>query len=281
MVRIGLLYTQVRQDERLLLEAARRSGDEIVRLRDADLVLSLQGDGLDVDAVLNRCMSHSRSLYCARFLEHHGFPVVNASGVIGTCGDKALTSVALAAAGVPTPRTLVAFSPEAALRAIESIGYPAVLKPVVGSWGRLVSKVSNREQAEQLLEHKATLGHYMHHIFYVQEYVDKPSYDIRSHVIGDRVTSAIRRESSSWITNAARGAVCTSLPVTRQIEELSLAATRAVGGGVLGVDLMPDREGRLFVHEVNHTMEFKASVAATGFDLPGAILAHVREVARR
>lgn len=263
------------------MDAARRRGHEVLRLRDADLVLGLEGDGLGADIVLDRCMSHSRSVYSARFLEHHGFPVVNASRVIATCGDKALTSVALAAAGVPTPRTFVAFTPEAALRAIEGFGYPAVLKPVVGSWGRLVAKVSDREQAEQILEHKATLGHYVHRIFYVQEYVDKPGYDIRSHVVGDRVTSAIRRVSPSWVTNAARGAVCERQAVTREIEELSLRAAEAVGGGVLGIDLMPDRQGGLLVHEVNHTMEFKASVAATGFDLPGAILEYVEGVARR
>ncbi len=231
--------------------------------------------------ILNRCLSHSRSLYAARFLEHHGFPVVNGSGVIATCGDKALTSVALSAAGVPTPRTYVAFTPESALKAIEAVGYPAVLKPVVGSWGRLLARVSDREQAEQLLEHKATLGHHMHQIFYAQEYIAKPSFDIRSHVVGDRVTSAIRRSSASWITNAARGAACTPQPVTAEIEELSLRAAAAVGGGVLGVDLMPDPEGRLLVHEVNHTMEFKAAVAATGFDLPSAILEYVGEVSRR
>lgn len=207
--------------------------------------------------------------------------MVNSSEVIATCGDKALTSVALAAAGVPTPRTYVAFTPESALKAIETVGYPAVLKPVVGSWGRLVSRVSDREQAEQLIEHKATLGNYMHQIFYVQEYIAKPSYDIRSHVIGDRVTSAMRRSSDSWITNAARGATCELQPVTEEIEEISLRAAAAVGGGVLGVDLMPNPEGQLLVHEVNHTMEFKAAVAATGFDLPSAILDYVGEVARR
>jgi len=275
------VYTQVRQDEKLLLAAAARRGDEVLRLRDADLLLGLQGNGLAADVVLVRSLSHSRALYASRFLEHHGFRVVNASRVIATCGDKAFTSVALAAAGVPTPRTFVAFSPESALRAIEDVGYPAVLKPIVGSWGRLVAKVSDREEAEQLLEHKATLGHFLHQIFYVQAYVDKPNYDIRSHVVGDRVTSAVRRVSASWITNAARGAVCEPQIVTPEIEELSLRAAEAVGGGVLGIDLMPDREGALFVHEVNHGMEFKAAVAATGFDLPGAILEYVAEVARR
>jgi len=253
----------------------------MLRLHDEELVLGLEPDGLAVDAILNRSMSHSRSLYCTRFLEHQGLPVVNPSRVIATCGDKALTSVALAAAHVPTPRTFVAFTPEAALRALDRVGYPAVLKPVVGSWGRLVSRVSDREQAEQLLEHKAVLGHFVHHIFYVQEYVDKPNYDIRAHVVGDRVTSAIRRVSNSWITNAARGAVCEAQAVTPEIEELSLRSAEAVGGGVLGVDLMPDPEGRLLVQEVNHTMEFKAAVAVTGFDLASAILDYVREVAHR
>ncbi len=252
-----------------------------MRLRDADLVLGLNADGRSFDAVLNRCMSHSRSTYCARFLEHHGIPVVNASNVIATCGDKALTSVTLAAAGLPTPKTFVTFSPEAALKAIHEVGYPAVLKPVVGSWGRLIAKVTDREQAEQLLEHKAILGHYMHQIFYVQEYVDKPSYDLRSHVIGERVVSAVRRVSSSWVTNASRGAVCEPHPITKEVEDLSLRAAAAVGGGVLGVDIMPDREGQLLVHEVNHAMEFRASVEAVGPELAAKVWEYVREVARR
>jgi len=281
ILRLGLLYTTVRQEERLLLDAARRRALPLAPIRDGDLVLGLESNGTTLDAVLNRSMSHSRSLYAARFLEHRGVRVVNAADVNAVCMDKALTSVALARAGVPTPKTFVAFTPDAALEAIEEVGYPAVLKPVVGSWGRLVSRVSDREQAEQLLEHKATLGHYMHHIFYVQEYIDKPSYDIRSHVVGDRVTSAVRRVSTSWVTNAARGGTSEPQDVTPAIEDLSLRAAEAVGGGILGIDLMPDRSGRLFVHEVNHVMEFRSAMQATDVDLPGAILDHLAEVARR
>jgi [lysine-biosynthesis-protein LysW]--L-2-aminoadipate ligase len=268
-------------EERLLLDAARRGGLPLVPIRDGDLVLELEGNGIALEAVLNRSMSASRSLYAARFLEHHGVRVVNAADVNAVCMDKALTSVALARAGVPTPKTRVAFTPDAALEAIEALGYPVVLKPVVGSWGRLVSKVSDREEATQLLEHKAILGHYMHHIFYVQEYIDKPSYDLRSHVVGDRVTSVVRRVSSSWVTNAARGATTEPQELTPEIEELSLRAAAAVGGGVLGVDLMPDRDGRLFVHEVNHVMEFRSALRATDADLPSAILDHLAEAALR
>ncbi len=230
--------------------------------------------------VLNRCLSFSRALHAGRFLEHRGVRVINESRVIATCGDKALTSAALADAGVPTPRTYVAFSAESALRAIEAVGYPAVLKPVVGSWGRLIARVSNREEAEQLLEHKAALGDYMHQVFYVQEYVAKPGYDIRSHVVGGRVTSAIRRLSTSWVTNAARGATCEPHPVTSEIEEISLRAAEAVGGGVLGIDLLPHEGGGLLVAEVNHGMEFKAAVAATGLDLASVLLDYAQEVAR-
>ena len=100
------------------------------------------------------------------------------------CGNKLMTTSALAAAGVPQPKVLVAYTPESALEAIERLGYPAVLKPTVGSWGRLLSKVNDRDAAEAILEHKETLGSYHHSIFYIQEYVKKPGRDIRAFQVG-------------------------------------------------------------------------------------------------
>ena len=145
---------------------------------------------------------------------------------------------------MPTPRTLLAFTPESALQAIETLGYPVVLKPAVGSWGRLISKVNDREAAEAILEHKTVLGSYHHSIFYIQEYIDKPQRDIRTFVVGDETICAIYRTSEHWITNTARGGQASNCPVTPEIDALSRAAAKAVGGGVVAIDLLETPDGR-------------------------------------
>ena len=172
-----------------------------------------------------------------------GVKTVNTYEVASTCGDKLLTTLALIRNAVPTPPVLVAHTPESALQAIEQLGYPVVLKPAVGSWGRLLSKVNDREAAEAILEHKETLGSYHHSIFYIQKYVEKHGRDIRSFVVGDETICAIYRSSENWITNTARGGVATNCPVTAEIVELCQRAARAVGGGLLALDLLPGLRG--------------------------------------
>jgi [lysine-biosynthesis-protein LysW]---L-2-aminoadipate ligase len=231
------------------------------------------------DVVLDRCMQQSHALAALRLLEDRGVVTVNSPRVVANCADKVVTTSLLAAAGVPVPRTVVAFSVGSALEAIESVGYPAVVKPPVGSWGRLLARVNDRDAAEALLDHKAALGSVAHHVFYVQEHVAKPGRDIRAFVAGDEAICAIDRESSHWVTNTARGAVAANRPVTAEIREICLAAARAVGGGVLAVDLLEDGDA-LLVSEVNHTMEFRNSVDVTGVDIAGAIVDHTLRAAR-
>jgi [lysine-biosynthesis-protein LysW]--L-2-aminoadipate ligase len=175
---------------------------------------------------------------------------------------------------------MIAFTPESALQAIERIGYPVVLKPAIGSWGRLLAKISDREAAEALLEHKETLGSYQHAIFYVQEYVEKPGRDIRSFVVGEETICAIYRESEHWVTNTARGARARNCPLTPEIDRVSRAAAAAVGGGVLAIDIL-ERDGELLVSEVNYTMEFRNSIEVTGVDIPGRIVDHVLRTGER
>src|SRR6266566_4426028 len=267
-VRIGVLCSRIRAEEKLLFEAFTRRRLTIEKVDDRQLVF---------DVVLERCLHHSRALYALRILNQWGVPSVNTYEVALTCGDKINTTTALIAAGVPSPRTLIAFTPESALEAIETLGYPVVLKPAIGSWGRLLAKISDRDAAEALLEHKDTLGSYQHAIFYIQEYVDKPSRDIRSFVVGDETICAIYRESSHWITNTARGGQARNCPVTPEIDRLSRAAARAVGGGVLAIDLLEHPDG-LVVSEVNYTMEFRNSIDTTGVDIPGRIVDYVLRV---
>ena len=270
-MRVGFLYSLIRPEEKLLIhEFKKREDVDLVMLDDRRLVFNL-GRRLDVDIVLERCINHSRAMHGLRMLECLGVRCVNTADVATICGDKILTSLALHNHGVPQPELRVAFTTESALDAIEELGYPAVLKPAVGSWGRLLSKVNDREAAESILEHKTILGSYHHSIFYVQQYIQKQGRDIRSFVVGKECIAAIYRSSEHWITNTARGATTSRCAVTDEIAEVSLRAATAVGGGVLAIDLFETPDG-LLVNEVNYTMEFRNSIATTGVNIPGRIV---------
>lgn len=277
-MRVGILCSRVRVEEKLLSQALQSRGARVEWIDDEAVVFRPPTVLAEYDGILIRSLSHSRALYASRLLAGGGMPVVNPPAVIAVCGDKLLTTLALVQHGVPTPQVRVAFSPEAALQAIEELGYPVVLKPLNGSWGRLQAKLNDRDAAEAILEHKQTLGGYLHSIFYIQEYVDKPGRDIRSFVVGGETVAAIYRNSSHWITNTARGAQASNCPITPEIDRVSRAAAEAVGGGVVAVDILEASDGRLLVSEVNHTPEFRNSIAPTGVDIPGRIADYVLEV---
>ncbi len=278
-MRIGFLHSLIRKEEKLLIdEFARHDDADLVMLDDRKLIFDLRSTP-DVDIVMERCINHSRALHGLKLLESAGIRCINTAEVATICGDKILTSIALQEQGVPQPELRIAFTEESALNALDELGYPAVLKPAVGSWGRLLSKVNDREAAESILEHKSILGSYHHSIFYIQKYVDKKGRDIRSFVVGDRCVAAIYRTSDHWITNTARGATASSCPVTEELAEISLRAARAVGGGILAVDLFETPRG-LSVNEVNYTMEFRNSIDTTGVNIPGLMADHVVELAR-
>ena len=276
------MCSRVRLEEKLILQALRERDVEVEKIDTDRVIWNLNGDASgDYDVILVRCVSHSQAYYLTRWLEDLGIPAVSPHRVVATCGDKLLTSAALQTAGVPIPRTQIAFTPEAALAAIEEMGYPVVLKPVHGSWGRLLAKVNDRDAAEALLEHKTTLGGYVHSVFYIQEYVDKPGRDIRTLVVGDEVVYAVYRRSEHWITNTARGGEALPCPLSPSIVELSLAAARAVGGGIVAVDLLETKNGRLLVNEVNHTPEFHGAMQATNADIAGKIANYTLKIARK
>lgn len=271
-MRVGFLHSLIRKEEKLLLdELATRPGVEVVMIDDREITFTLGQARHDLDVVVERCINHSRALHALRLLESQGVACVNTSAVAATCGDKLLTSIALGEHGVPQPEVRVAFTPESAIGAIEAMGYPVVLKPAVGSWGRLLAKVNDRDAAEALLEHKTTLGSYHHSVFYIQKYVAKPGRDIRAFVVGDECVAAIYRNSEHWITNTARGGSATNCPITPELATISLAGARAVGGGVVALDIF-ESGGGLLVNEVNYTMEFRNSIAPTGVDIPARIV---------
>jgi [lysine-biosynthesis-protein LysW]---L-2-aminoadipate ligase len=284
-MRVGILYSRVRAEEKLLFEAFDKRGVDLDLLDDGKLIFDISGGNGHVkkyeeyDVIVERCISHGRALYSLRILNDRGILTVNTARVADICGNKLQTSSALAAAQIPTPRTLIAFTAESALEAIEELGYPVVLKPSVGSWGRLLSKINDREAAEAILEHKEVLGTYHHSIHYIQEYIAKPMRDIRAFVIGNETICAIYRTSPHWITNTARGGQATVCPVTPELNDLCVRASQACGGGVVAIDVLEDPDRGLLINEVNYTMEFRNSVLPTGVDIPGRMVDFCLKVA--
>jgi [lysine-biosynthesis-protein LysW]--L-2-aminoadipate ligase len=278
-VRIGLLHSLIRKEEKLLLEAFAGAGVEPLMIDDRKLIMDFH-HAPELDILVERSINHSRALHALRLFESAGVRCVNSHRVAQTCGDKLLTTAALKDRGVPQPECRVAFTEESALEAIEELGYPVVLKPAVGSWGRLLSKINDRDAAETVLEHKTVLGSYHHSIFYIQRYIEKQGRDIRSFVVGDDCIAAIYRTSDHWITNTARGARASRCEVTPEVAEVSLAAAAAVGGGIVAVDLF-ESAGGLLVNEVNYTMEFRNSIDTTGVDIPRVVADYIVGLAKQ
>lgn len=279
-MRIGILCSRVRVEEKLLFAAFEGLGVSPVRIDERALAAPVGRLVPEVDVLLERSVSATAGLVATQIYEAAGVRVINDSATASVCADKVRTSLALAAADVPQPETIVALGEEAALDAIEYLGYPAVIKPAIGSWGRLLARVNDRDAAEALIEHKSVLGGVNHQVFYVQEYIRKPARDIRAFVIGDETICAIYRSAAHWVTNTARGGQASNCPVTPDIADLCRRAARAVSGGaggVLAIDLLEDPMRGLLVCEVNHTMEFRNSIDTTGVDIPGRIARCVLE----
>jgi len=270
-----LLYDQIRPDERLIIDAAKRDGMDLTLYDTNQLVFEVTGDdgGIELaDVFLQRCVSYFRSIHVTALLESRGRPVVNAFKAASICGNKLLASITLSRAKIPTPRTFLTFTEESSLEALHELGYPAVLKPVVGSWGRLIAQLSDDDSARSIIESREYM-HPIQQVFYIQERIKRPDRDIRCYVIGDQAVAAIYRHAAQgdWRTNTARGGVAESCPITPELAELSVKAAEVMGGGAFGVDLMETESG-LVVHEVNHTTEFKNTVRVTGVDIPKLIL---------
>jgi [lysine-biosynthesis-protein LysW]---L-2-aminoadipate ligase len=280
---IAVLASRVGTDEKRLFDALDRRG---VRFDHVDTrrqwFLAGQRD-LAWRLALNREIGQVRAAYAARCLACAGVEVINSADATEVCGDKWLTTMALQAAGLPTPRTALGLTPEAALAALDSIGYPAVIKPLVGSWGRLVVRLPDRACAEGVFEYLAALPGPQSHLGYVQELIDKPGRDIRTIVVGGDLLGAIYRAGELWRTNVALGAQAQPCAATPEITKLSVGAAAAVGADIAGVDLIEDRDGRLLVLEVNHRVEFAGfqSALADRVDVADRIVEHLLERAQR
>jgi [lysine-biosynthesis-protein LysW]--L-2-aminoadipate ligase len=286
MTKVCIIYDKVRFEEKALFDKAAEKGLQ-AQLVDAKTVTvstdSRPGDLALGDVVMQRSVSHYRGLYLTSCLEFLDYPVINRFQVAETCGNKLVTSLVLAKNNIPTPKTQFAFSAEQAMDLIQKTGLPLVLKPIVGSWGRGVFPLRDEETASMIIEMREENDSPLSRIYYVQEMIDRPPRDIRCIVVGDRVVTAIYRYSaeSEWRTNVARGGKAELAPITKELEDMALKAAKAVGGGILGVDLMEDKARGLVVHEVNNTVEFRGAATVSTTDIPGAMIDYAARIARK
>ena len=287
MGKIGLVYDRIRWDEKALVRAAKRAGADLKLTDSKTIYIDTGGEPNKLkemfgQVVIQRCVSYFRGLHVTAVLENLGLEVVNRLDVSLTCGNKLFTTLALRKAGIPVPATLVAFTDEGVTKALEKLGYPAVLKPVVGSWGRLIALLRDRESAQAIIESREQMRNALLQIYYLQEYVERPPRDMRVLVIGDEVIAASYRYSpeGDWRTNVARGGTSEPCPVTDELEDIALKAAKTVGGGVLAVDCMESPKG-ILVHEVNSTVEFRGLCSTTKLDIPGKIIDYAIGVMKR
>ncbi|MCW4020563.1 MAG: lysine biosynthesis protein LysX [Candidatus Bathyarchaeota archaeon] len=287
MSKVGLVCDRIRWDEKALIRAATKAGLDLKLVDPKTVYIDTLEDAEKLkkefgETVIQRCVSYFRGLHVTAVLENAGLQVINPFDVSLICGNKMFTTLALGKADIPVPKTLVAFTEEGVSKALEKLGYPAVLKPVVGSWGRLIALLQDRASAQAIIESREQMGNALLQIYYLQEYVQRPPRDIRVLVIGDEAVAASYRYSpkNDWRTNVARGGTSEPCPITTELEDLALKAAEVVGGGVLAVDCMESPEG-LLVHEINSTVEFRGLYSATKVDIPGKIISYAVKVMKK
>jgi len=275
---MGLIYDRIRWEEKALIKASRKAGLSLTPIDAKEIYFNIQEDTEALEKtlgnlVIQRCVSYFRGLHITAVLENASLPVINPFQTSLICGNKLFTTLALTKVGLPSPKTTVAFAPETALKVLDMMGYPAVLKPTVGSWGRLVALVRDRESAQALIEAREEIRNALLHVYYLQELVKRPPRDIRIIVIGSETIAASYRYAppGDWRTNVARGGASKPCPITPELQELALKAAEAVGGGVLAVDCMEGPEGFL-INEVNSTIEFRGISSTTEVNIAERIL---------
>ena len=264
MIKICIIYDKLRFEEKKLYKDIQQKGFDATLVDGKSLIFDTESSKSDSrfgDIVLQRVISYNRGLHLTYCLEQIDLPVVNSFSVSEICGNKLITSLILKKNNVPTPKTTFAFSTESARECMKKLGYPLVVKPIIGSWGRGVYQIKDQSMAEMMLDSRQENENLFSRIYYLQELIDRPSRDIRCIVIGDQVVASVFRYSSEneWRTNVAVGGRTEVAPLTSELNEIVLKASNAVGGGILGVDLMEDKERGYLVHEVNNTVEFRGA----------------------
>jgi [lysine-biosynthesis-protein LysW]---L-2-aminoadipate ligase len=279
-----ILYDSMRWEEKSLYEAAKRKGVEDCRLVDCkDIFIELnRKDAMYTDkTVIQRTVSYFKSLHSTAALEGLGASIINPLETAVTCGNKLFCHMVLNKGDIRTPKSITAFSEKAALEGLDKLGYPAVIKPTIGSWGRLIALLRDKDAARAVIEDRQHMFP-LYHVYYFEEFVNRPPRDIRAIVVGDSVAAAIYRYSGNeeWKTNMALGGRAENCPITKELEDVCINACKAVSGKVVGVDLMESKEDGLVVHEVNNTTEFKNTVKVTGIDIPGLIVEYASRQAK-
>ena len=273
---LTILYDNIRWEEKALYEAAKKRGIEVNNANCKDLFIELNENDSSLyrnKIIIQRCVSYFKSLHSTAALEGLGAHIINSLRTAILCGNKLFSHMELQKAGLKTPKAISAFSDISAMAALDSLGYPAVIKPTVGSWGRLIALLRDKDAARAVIEDREHMFP-LYHVYYFEEFVRRPPRDIRAIVVGDRVVAAIYRYSvqDEWKTNMALGGHAEICPITRELEDICIKATNTMGGQIVGVDLMESKEHGLIVHEVNNTTEFKNTVRVTGVDVPGLIV---------
>jgi len=271
--KISVLYDTIRWEEKALLEAGKKKNVNLEMVDCKKLSLDLDKNSEQYGTVLQRCVSYYRNLHSTAALEGLGVNVINSLNTGIFAGNKLFTHMLLQKHGIPTPFAFVAFSMEAALETLEKHGYPQVIKPTIGSWGRMISKINDTDSAEGILESREKM-YPIYQVHYLEEFVKRPPRDIRAIVIGDKVVAAIYRNSGdgSWKTNMALGGVAEPCNVSNEMEEICIRAKNAVQGQIVGVDLMESKDSGLVVHEVNNTTEYKNTVRVCDVDVPSLMI---------
>lgn len=262
---VALVWDVMRLEERMILEALRgRFRVELVDAKSAPLEFGGEGP----EAALIRPISMYRALYSAAALESRGAFTVNSSTTLAVAGDKLLAYSRLTAAGIPVPRTLYASTPEAALEAAGRLGYPVVVKPPVGSWGRLVVRARDPGFLESVAAHRLEMPCSQLQAMIVQEHVDTGGSDIRCITVAGETVGCVRRVAGrgEWRSNVALGARTEPLRVDGELAELAVKAAGAVGGFFVSIDIFEDKRRGYLVNEVNGVPEFKGFYSATGLN---------------
>ena len=262
---LHIFYSRLRIEEKTLLKAA-ESLEVSVDFRDVgNFVWPSDFNTVKGGIALCRLISQTQNITLTQLLETKGVRVINPSETLLLCGDKITTAAALEKAGIPQPDWRVAVSPDSAVKAAESLGYPVVFKPASGSWGRLLAKINSRESCEAIAEHKAQMGP-AHSVYFIQKYIEKSGFDIRAIMIGGKTATLMKRSSDHWITNTARGGIPEPYPMNDELEDLLNKTASVIGGDFLAVDVFRSDAGYV-INEVNGQPEFHGSMRATGVDI--------------
>ncbi len=278
---VTILYDNIRWEEKALLEAGKKNNINVQMVNCKNLALNLEKNPEDYGEVIQRCVSYYRNLHSTAALEGLGVKVINCLNTGIFAGNKLFTHMLLKKFGVPTPDATVASSKEAALEALETQVFPRVIKPTVGSWGRLISKLNDKESAEGIIESREKM-YPIHQVHYLEEFVKRPPRDIRAIMVGDKIVAAIYRtsENGNWKTNMALGGIAEPCKVTPEMEEMCIKAKNAVQGDIVGVDLMESDDKGLVVHEVNNTTEYKNTVRVCEVDIPTKMLEYALKIGK-